>query len=200
MSFFDKVKQGASEAAKKAQQSAAEAARKAQQAMEVTKLRGQIAGKEKDQEHIFRQIGEAVYRNHTIAASESADPAAEVDGYLRQLDEIQMEIEMIEERIKHIRADRSCGNCGKAVPFEANFCPDCGAPVAQLEPRVVVEDELEESDEIPLALEEPKPAPVPAMSDGEIRVICSRCLHENELTAKNCVVCGTSLTGAHNHT
>ncbi|TYP70252.1 zinc ribbon domain-containing protein [Paenibacillus methanolicus] len=159
MSFFDKVKQSASEAAKKAQQT-----------VEITKLRGQIAGKEKDMEQLFRQIGETVYQAH---ASRSHDGAheEEVAGFLRQLDEIRMEIDMLEERIKHIRSEKSCA-CGKVVSLDTRYCPDCGSQ---------------------LAMEEPKPV---ESTMGEIRVVCSHCGTENDLSAQFCVSCGSDLPGS----
>ncbi len=54
MSFLDKIKQSATDAAKKAQQT-----------VEITKLKSQISGKEKDQEKLYYQIGTALYRSST---------------------------------------------------------------------------------------------------------------------------------------
>ncbi|MBM7567292.1 zinc ribbon domain-containing protein [Paenibacillus sacheonensis] len=153
MSFFDKVKQGASDAAKKAQQT-----------VEITKLKAQISGKEKDIEKLCVQIGTAVYRGHqagNIAANEQ-----EVIDCCRQADELQAEIRMLEERIKMTRNEKTC-TCGKVVALDAKFCPDCGAALAE-EPRA-------------------------ENTVGEIVVICNQCHTENELNAKFCVSCGGGL-------
>ncbi|MFC5652914.1 zinc ribbon domain-containing protein [Paenibacillus solisilvae] len=151
MSFLDKLKQGASEAAKKAQQT-----------VEITKLKSQISGKEKDQEKLFLQIGAALYRSHQ--AGNVADSEQEVMGCCQQLDEIQADIQLIEERIKMIRFEKTC-TCGKVVALDTKFCPDCGTQLPQ-EPR-------------------------PDTTIGEIQVICSKCGMENELNTKYCYSCGT---------
>ncbi|WP_274649376.1 zinc ribbon domain-containing protein [Paenibacillus humicola] len=157
MSFFNKVKQGASEAAKKAQQT-----------VEITKLKAQMSGKEKDMDKLYHQIGEAVYR--AKLAGSIADSEQEVAACCEQLDYIVADLRMLEERIKNIRYEKSC-TCGKVVPLDARFCPDCGAQLA----------------------EEPKPE----TTVGEIRVICSHCLTENELNAKFCLTCGNTLSSGH---
>jgi len=156
MSFFDKVKQSASDAAKKAQQT-----------VEITKLKSQISGKEKDMDQLFHNIGESVYHAHQANGSEESE--AEVAGYLKELDELQLEIQLLEERIKNIRFEKSC-SCGKVVPLDARFCPECGAQLA----------------------EEAKPD----TTFGEIRVICSHCMSENELNSKFCLTCGSDLNSA----
>jgi hypothetical protein len=154
MSLLDKIKQGATDAAKKATQT-----------VEITKIKSQISSKEKDQQKLFHQMGLSIYRSHlegNVASSES-----EVMGCCQQIDELQMDIRMLEERIKMIRFEKTC-SCGKVVALDTRFCPDCGSQLPQ----------------------EPKPE----TTAGEIRVICSRCLQENELTAVNCEACGSDLS------
>ena len=149
MSFLDKIKQSASDAAKKAQQT-----------VEITKLKSQISGKEKDREKLFYQIGTALYRSHQ--AGNVAESEQEVMGCCQQLDELQSDIQMIEERIRMIRFEKTC-TCGKVVALDTKFCPDCGT-------------------QLPL---EPKAD----STVGEIRVICSKCGMENELNTKYCYSC-----------
>lgn len=154
MSFFDKVKQGASDAAKKAQQT-----------VEITKLKAQISGKEKDIERLHEKIGVAIYRSHqagNIAASE-----AEVQDYCRQADELNAEIRLLEERIKVTRNEKTC-TCGKVVSLDTRFCPECGSHFA--------EDAR------------------PDTTVGEIVVICNQCKTENELNAKFCASCGSGMS------
>ena len=153
MSFFDKVKQGASDAAKKAQQT-----------VEITKLKAQISGKEKDIEKLCLQIGEAVYRGHQ--AGDISSTEQEVLDCCREADELHGEIKVLEERIKVTRNEKTC-TCGKVVALDARFCPDCGAGLAE-DPKVET-------------------------TIGEIVVICNQCHTENELNAKFCVSCGSGL-------
>ena len=119
MSLLDKIKQSASDAAKKAQQT-----------VEITKLKSQISGKEKDQDKLYYQIGTALYRSHQ--AGNVAESEQEVMGCCQQLDELQSDIQMIEERIRMIRFEKTC-TCGKVVALDTKFCPDCGTQLP-LEP------------------------------------------------------------------
>lgn len=154
MSFFDKVKQGASDAAKKAQQT-----------VEITRLKSQISGKEKEMEKLFHLMGETIYRAHE--AGDIASSEQEIASLCEGLDALKLEIQLLDERIKNIRFEKSCP-CGKVVPLDARFCPDCGTEL----------------------MEEPKPE----TTFGEIRIICSACSTENDLTAKTCIACGQALS------
>ncbi|RAP75277.1 zinc ribbon domain-containing protein [Paenibacillus montanisoli] len=156
MSFFDKVKQGASEAAKKAQQT-----------VEITKLKAQISGKEKEIDKIYTAIGAAVYRAHQAQDMSLAEQ--EVGNCCKQVDELHVEIGQLEDRIKMLKYEKTC-SCGKVVALDARFCPDCGAALG----------------------EEPKNE----TTVGEIVVICNQCKTENELNAKFCVSCGTGLAAS----
>ncbi|MBD2847836.1 zinc ribbon domain-containing protein [Paenibacillus sp. IB182496] len=111
-SFFDKMKQGASDAAKRAQLT-----------VETQKLKSQASGKEKEMERVYARIGKAVYESHKagdISASE-----AEVMDYCAELEEMETEIERLEFRIKTLKAVKTC-DCGKVVAADVKFCPDCG--------------------------------------------------------------------------
>ncbi|SFT03370.1 zinc ribbon domain-containing protein [Paenibacillus sp. BC26] len=156
MSFFDKVKQGASEAAKKAQQT-----------VEITKLKAQISGKEREIDKVYATIGAAVYRAHQ--AHDLASAEHEVTNCCSQVDELQVEIGQLEERIKMIRFEKTC-SCGKVVALDTKFCPDCGSALG----------------------DEPKNE----TTVGEIVVICNTCKTENELNAKFCVSCGSGLSAS----
>ncbi|RXZ81454.1 zinc ribbon domain-containing protein [Paenibacillaceae bacterium] len=153
MSFFEKVKQGASGAAKKAQQT-----------METTKLRSQISGKEKEMERICTKIGQSIYEaysNGDVSQSETT-----VMDYCGQLTDIQKDIDLIEEKIKNIKSEKTC-SCGKVVAVDVNYCPDCGKRFPEEAPH---EDTV-----------------------GEIRVICTICNAENDINSKYCIQCGEEM-------
>ncbi|MEK3913708.1 zinc ribbon domain-containing protein [Paenibacillus sp. FSL H7-0331] len=112
MSFFDRMKQGASGAAKKAQQT-----------VETTKLRTQITAKEKEQEKTSKLIGEAVYKAYTAGNWKQADK--EVTAHCQHISALRQEIQSIELKIKQARHMKEC-RCGKVVASEVKFCPACG--------------------------------------------------------------------------
>jgi hypothetical protein len=112
--FFDKMKEGAAEAAKMAQHT-----------VEVTKLKAQIYAKEKEMDGIFLAIGRQVYtalENHELTLEESYIRSA--CGEIRKIKE---EIQVLERKILEIKNEKECV-CGKTVPASARHCPFCGTP------------------------------------------------------------------------
>ncbi|WP_020618728.1 zinc ribbon domain-containing protein [Paenibacillus daejeonensis] len=154
MSFFNKVKQGASDAAKKAQQT-----------VEITKMKSQISSKEKDMDKIQLKIGKAVYR--AFVSGDLAESEVEVLDYCEELVLLQQDIDAIEDKIKNMKSEKTC-TCGKVVPIDLKFCPECGKRFPD-EPRV--ED-----------------------TTGDIRVICRKCSAENDIGSKYCIQCGDELS------
>ncbi|GFN29892.1 zinc ribbon domain-containing protein [Paenibacillus xylaniclasticus] len=154
MSIFDKMKQGASDAA-----------RKAQQTIEVARLNSQKASREKDMTRLYTEMGEAMF--NAYLSGETAESEETVATCCEQLKALKQEIEALDERIKAVKLEKSC-SCGKVVPLNVKFCPDCGARFNEQEPK-------------------------PEMTMGEIRVICPDCGTENELMAKYCTDCGLEL-------
>lgn len=112
MSFFDKMKQGASGAAKKAQQT-----------VEVTKLRSQISSKEKEMDKLYARIGESIYR--AFSAGDVALSETEVMEYCDLLHGLDQEIDRVEEKIRNIKFEKTC-SCGSISSVGVKFCPDCG--------------------------------------------------------------------------
>ncbi|BFT71889.1 MULTISPECIES: hypothetical protein [Paenibacillus] len=112
MSFFDKVKQGATDAAKKAQQT-----------VELTKLKAQVSSKEKEIEKFYNLIGESVY-----AAYMSGDIARAgeiVERFSLGIDAVKQEIAVLDQKIIELRNEKECV-CGKVVVADTKFCSSCG--------------------------------------------------------------------------
>ncbi|MCR8629764.1 zinc ribbon domain-containing protein [Paenibacillus radicis (ex Xue et al. 2023)] len=118
MSFFEKMKQGASDAAKKAQQT-----------MEITRLRTQISSKEKELEKIFTLIGESVYNAHAAGDWKKSQP--DVAAYCQQIQVLRQDIQHIELKIKEAKHEKVC-QCGKVVAREVKFCSVCGHQFEEL--------------------------------------------------------------------
>ncbi|WNR42085.1 zinc ribbon domain-containing protein [Paenibacillus roseipurpureus] len=112
MSFFDKVKQGASEAAKKAQQT-----------VEITKFKTQISLKEREIDKIYKLIGESVFASHQSGNMDQV--ASHVADYCTGITVIQLEISDLEQKIAEIRNEKECV-CGKVVATDTKFCSSCG--------------------------------------------------------------------------
>ncbi len=113
MSIFDRMKQGASEAA-----------RKVEQTVEIQKLKAQISAKDKEMDKLFNRIGRSVYRGFTD--SDISHSETEVVGYCEELSRLAREIVLLREQIMLVKHDKSCSGCGKVVSAGVNYCPDCG--------------------------------------------------------------------------
>ncbi|EFM11949.1 hypothetical protein PaecuDRAFT_1557 [Paenibacillus curdlanolyticus YK9] len=154
MSIFERVKQGASDAA-----------RKAQQTLEITRLNSQKSSREKEMSKLYTEMGEAMF--HAYMHGETAETEERVTSCCEQLRTLQQEVDAIEDKIQGVKLEKSCG-CGKVVPVNVKFCPDCGTRFTEQEPK-------------------------PEMTMGEIRVICPDCDTENDLAARYCTDCGLEL-------
>ncbi|WP_036745308.1 zinc ribbon domain-containing protein [Paenibacillus sp. UNC451MF] len=112
MSFFEKMKQGASDAAKKAQQT-----------VETTRLRTQISSKEREIEKAFLLIGECVFQAHGSGNWKKSE--REVVAYCEHINQLRQGIQAIEQKIKLAKNEKEC-RCGKVVAIDVKFCPVCG--------------------------------------------------------------------------
>jgi hypothetical protein len=112
MSFFDKVKQGASDAAKKAQQT-----------VEITKLRGQISSKEKEFEKTCLHIGDVVFQAYSGGNWKQGEQS--VIAYCEHMKGLRQDIQTLELKIKLTKNEKEC-RCGKIVAIDVKFCPGCG--------------------------------------------------------------------------
>lgn len=112
MSFFEKVKQGASEAAKKAQQT-----------VEITRLKTQISSKEKEIERNYSLIGEVVYK--AFVAGDLSQSENSVTEICQGIISLEQEITTLEQKIIEVRNEKECV-CGKVVLADTKFCPGCG--------------------------------------------------------------------------
>ncbi|MDD9268083.1 hypothetical protein ACFPES_13675 [Paenibacillus sp. GCM10023248] len=112
MSFFDKVKQGASDAAKKAQQT-----------VEITKLKAQISSKEKEIEKFYGLIGESVYSAYMTG--DTARYGEIVERLSHGIAMVKQEIVQLEQKLIELRNEKECV-CGKVVAADTKFCSTCG--------------------------------------------------------------------------
>ena len=113
MSIFDKMKQGAAEAAKAAQQT-----------MEAARLRSQIALRRRDIARIKKEIGDAVfsaYLKRDLAASHG-----EAFELCKTIVSAQGQINALEERLVMLRSGIICPGCGRESERGTKYCPGCG--------------------------------------------------------------------------
>ncbi|WP_217592621.1 zinc ribbon domain-containing protein [Cohnella sp. GbtcB17] len=139
MSFFKKLTETVSKGVSTATE-------KAQQTVEITKLHSQIAGKRKEIERQYNEIGEAVYKAYLAGDLSKAE--SEVIPACQLIADKDREIDALEDRVRELRNEKEC-ECGQRVPFQTRFCPACGKPF-------------------------PEPAPAPAAeasADGELSVL-----------------------------
>lgn len=110
--FFNKIKQGVSDAGKKAQNT-----------VEWTTLKFQLSAKEKDIEKNYTEIGRIVHQSLEIPGG--VIPSTEIQKYRDAIVELEQEVEELQRKIQHLQNLKECG-CGKMLPSDATYCPFCG--------------------------------------------------------------------------
>lgn len=110
--FFEKLKQGASDTA-----------RKAQQAVEVTKLKSQISSKEREIENHFIHLGESVF--NAFSENDLSKAELSIRSRSEQVIQLQKEIFDIQLKITEAKNEKKCV-CGKTVILDFKFCQSCG--------------------------------------------------------------------------
>jgi len=124
MSLFRKITESVSKGVSTATE-------KAQQTVEITRLHAQISGKRKEAEKLLQSIGETVFEGYQ--AKDLSQMEAKVSPACEQIVAIQEEIDALEDRILQLRNEKEC-ECGKKVPSDTRFCPDCGHAFPEPEP------------------------------------------------------------------
>lgn len=163
-SFFDKIKQSAQEASKKAQIT-----------VEVNRLKMQISSLNKEINRIYAVIGEAVYRQ-IGEGNDRTLPEACVD-WARDIDAKLQEIAEIEAKIHELRDELICGSCGHVNPRESKFCSGCGSKL-----------DVEQTGHAQAAIEGGVEEEI-----LEAEALCSSCGHTLIPGKKFCGNCGQSL-------
>lgn len=135
MTFFDNLKDRASDAA-------VVAGKAMNEMYEATKLKMAIAEKKGTLKALYREVGEMVYRSYKSGestAEEFEDKIAEIDG-------VHEEIEALSAQQMKIKKVRTCDGCGSEIPVECNFCPKCGNEVSEPEAAEETVEVVEESE------------------------------------------------------
>ncbi|MBG9736252.1 zinc ribbon domain-containing protein [Paenibacillus alvei] len=111
--FFDKLKQGAAEAGKKAQTT-----------IEVNRLKFQISSKEKEITGIYSRMGECVY--HAMQNESLEEISDQLLLFSEQVNQKKAEIQEIEDRIRTVQNEKLCPACSKPAALDTKFCSSCG--------------------------------------------------------------------------
>jgi len=112
VSFFQKIKE-----------SAMNAADKAQQTVEITRIHTRISSKEKEIADHYKEMGKCVFDAYVAGDPSAAE--AKIAECAGKVLEIQKEIAALKHKIMEIKNEKPC-ECGTTAPFEALFCPSCG--------------------------------------------------------------------------
>jgi hypothetical protein len=110
--FFNKMKQGVTDAGKKAHNT-----------VESATMKIQISSKEKEIDKNYTVIGRIIHQS--IARKESMIPIADIQKYQQIILRIEKEIQHMQRKIQQIQSQKECG-CGKMLPSDATYCPFCG--------------------------------------------------------------------------
>ncbi|MFD2611252.1 hypothetical protein [Paenibacillus gansuensis] len=112
MNLIKKVKQGATDAAKLAQNK-----------IEMTKIKSQIASKEKEIEHHQALIGEAVFLAYQ--AGEPIHTKPSVIDHCKVIAQLQNQVQALEQQVLNLKNEKVC-TCGHVIPQDDYYCSKCG--------------------------------------------------------------------------
>lgn len=124
---------------KKLKTGAAKAADVAQQTVEMTKIAAQITGRKREIEKYKTLMGDEIYEAYRAGKLSEAQEA--INELCLAIEELEQEIEGLERKMKRLRNERSCV-CGKTLPADVKYCPECGRPRRDVSsPEVITLDE-----------------------------------------------------------
>lgn len=110
--FFNKMKQGVSDAGKKAQNT-----------VEAATLKIQMTSKEKEIDKNYIAMGRIIHQS--VNRKESIIPVIDIQKYQQIIVKLEHEIAHMQRKIQQIQSQKECG-CGKMLPSDATYCPFCG--------------------------------------------------------------------------
>lgn len=123
MTFFDDLKDKASDAAVVAGKAMSEV-------YEATKLKMAISEKKGVLKTLYKEVGEIVYTSYKKGETAADD----VEDKLSEIDAVVEEIEALKEQQRKIKKVKVCPGCGSQIPTDCNFCPKCGKETSPEEP------------------------------------------------------------------
>jgi len=98
----------------------------AQVTVEVNRLKLQISSINKEITRLYTLIGEAVHAKISQGGTELPSECLE---WSRNIIEKQQEIEQIEEKIRELKDEYVCTNCGHVNSRKDKFCSECGSKI-----------------------------------------------------------------------
>ncbi len=110
--FFNKMKQGVSDAGKKAHNT-----------VEAATLKIQMTSKEKEIDKNVIAIGRIIHQS--VARKETIIPVLDIQKYQQIIVKLEHEIAHMQRKMQQIQSQKECG-CGKMLPSDATYCPFCG--------------------------------------------------------------------------
>lgn len=122
--FFDKVTQGAKDLTKTAQKQ-----------LEIATLKGKAIAIRRSLNKDYRVMGEMAFL--AIQAGEPEAIPSRVAELTTAIREKLAEADALEKKVLAIGEEKVCGQCQRACPLAAQFCPACGSKFDD----VVIEEE-----------------------------------------------------------
>jgi hypothetical protein len=117
MAFFENLSETLSSKGK-------EAAEAAKRLAEVANLKNQINGIEAEIKKQYRKIGEDYYE-----AYKDAEVTCEFEESVQTIRDAKKTAAELRKKVRELKGDIECPNCGSQIPADSAFCPQCGAKV-----------------------------------------------------------------------
>lgn len=98
--------------------------------VEVSKLKYQSIQLQNEVNHLYEQLGVAVYAKMV----EEYDNGDLIASLADEITEVRAALKVVEDKISEQKNERFCPNCGAKSSREAVFCANCGAKLKEEEP------------------------------------------------------------------
>lgn len=96
--------------------------KKSEELVEITKLNLTIGNEEDKIKKLLLEIGAELYGR--FSQGESYDDY--LNGKCTQIKELEDTIQVLKEKVKNLKGQKTCGDCCSNMNEDANFCPSCG--------------------------------------------------------------------------
>lgn len=128
---------------KKITETAKTVSKKSEDIVEITKLNLAVGSEEDKIKRAFYEIGSDLYKHF----QEGTEFGEFFNSKCLEIREMEDNLAKLKEKILKLKGSKECKECKAVVDIEVNFCPNCGAKVAEPVEETVVEEAAEE--EIP---------------------------------------------------
>ena len=111
--------------------------------VDMSKVRYQIKQTQWEIEKTYAKLGAIAYDVH-----KGSEDLEEIKALaVAEIDDLNEKLDELEKRLRAYKKVSKCPSCNKENDAEFSFCSRCGAELEKIDPELIIEVEVEETDE-----------------------------------------------------